>query len=128
FDTRPWMIFGEGPTVDKSNPISGPGFNEANSTFTSSDIRFNQKGDFLYATLLGVPTSDIYMKSLGNKCEKAKIKNIEILGSTEKISWKQYSDSLLIEKPKIIPNNIAVVFKIIMEEQSSALLSVKIYE
>jgi len=41
-----------------------------------------------------------------------KIRKIEVLGSNEKLSWKQYADSLVIEKPKTIPNNFALVFKI----------------
>jgi alpha-L-fucosidase len=52
------------------------------------------------------------MKSLGKNKGNAKIKKIEVLGSKEKLSWKQYSDSLVIEKPKTVPNNIALVFKI----------------
>jgi alpha-L-fucosidase len=35
-----------------------------------------------------------------------------MLGSNEKVSWKQYPDTLVIQKPKTIPNDIAVVFKI----------------
>jgi len=112
FDTRPWKIYGEGPTADSSNPIKEQGFNEGKTKYTSKDIRFNQKGEILYATVMSVPTGNISMKSLGKNKDNAKIKNIEVLGSKEKISWKQYSDSLVIVKPKIIPNDIAVVFKI----------------
>jgi len=112
FSTRPWKIYGEGPTADSSNPIKEQGFNEGKTKYSEKDIRYNQKGKVLYATLLGVPTRNVCMKSLGNKKEKAQIKNIEVLGSKEKLSWKQYSDSLVIQKPKTIPNAIAVVFKI----------------
>jgi alpha-L-fucosidase len=112
FSTRPWKIYGEGPTADSSNPIKEQGFNEGKTKYSEKDIRYNQKGKVLYATLLGVPTGNVCMKSLGNKKEKAQIKNIEVLGSKEKLSWKQYSDSLVIQKPKTIPNAIAVVFKI----------------
>jgi alpha-L-fucosidase len=112
FDTRPWKIYGEGPAADSINPIKAQGFNEGNIKFSNKDIRFNQKGNILYATVMGIPTDKVTVKSLGKKAV-AKIKNIEMLGSKEKLSWKLDSGSLVIEKPKNIPNNIAVVFKII---------------
>jgi alpha-L-fucosidase len=114
FDTRPWKICGEGPAAESVNPMKAQGFNEGKIKFNAKDIRFNQKGDVLYATLMGVPTENISIKSLGKTKNFAdgKITNIEMLGSTEKISWKQEADSLVIEKPTIIPNDIAIVFKI----------------
>jgi alpha-L-fucosidase len=112
FDTRPWKVFGEGPSVEKINPMNGPGFNEGKIKYDDHDIRFNQKGNILYVTVMGVPTENVSVKSLAKK-DIAKIKNIEMLGSKEKLSWKLDSGSLVIEKPKTIPNNIAVVFKII---------------
>lgn len=111
FDTRPWKIFGEGPAVDASNPINAQGFNEGKVKLTAKDIRFNQKGDILYVTVLGVPDEDVLIKSLGES-NAFKIKKVEVLGSKEKISWKQNAGSLMIKRPATIPNNIAVVFKI----------------
>ena len=61
---------------------------------------------------MGVPTDNVCLKSLGKNINNIKIKNIAVLGSKEKLLWKQYPDSLVIVKPKIIPNDIAVVFKI----------------
>lgn len=112
FDTRPWKIYGEGPATDSANPLDNGKFNEGRVKLSEKDIRFNQKGNVLYATVLGVPTSDINLKSLGKKMDVTKIKKIEMLGSTEKLTWKQYPDSLVIEKPNTAPNNIAVVFRI----------------
>jgi len=113
FDTRPWKIYGEGPAAESVNPLDNAGFNEGKVTLSEKDIRFNQKGNFLYATTLGVPTEDISIKSLGKKAKTGKIKKIEMLGSSEKLSWKQTSDALVIKQPKKAPNDIAVVFKII---------------
>lgn len=59
-----------------------------------------------------MPESEVCLKSLGKKKISTKIKKIEVLGSKEKLSWKQYQDSLVIQKLKTIPNNIAVVLKI----------------
>lgn len=115
FDTRPWTVFGEGPATDASNPVNGPGFNEGKIKLSEKDIRFNQKGNVLYATVLGVPVENINIKSLAKKNGNAKVKKIEMLGSKEKLSWKQSAVSLVISKPKTIPNEIAIVFKITLE-------------
>lgn len=112
FGTRTWKVYGEGPTVDSANPIKDQGFNEGKTKYSEQDIRFNQKGNVLYVTIMGVPTDDIHIKSFGSKNEKAKIRKIEALGSKEKLSWNQSSDVLTINKLKTSPNDIAVVFKI----------------
>jgi len=112
FGTRPWTTYGEGPSVDSVNTLNGAGFNEGKVGFTEKDIRYNQKGNVIYATVMGIPTGTITLKSLSKKAGTLNIKKIELLGSNEKLSWKQYSDSLVVEKPKIIPNNSALVFKI----------------
>lgn len=112
FDTRPWKVYGEGPAADAVNPLDNAGFNEGKVQFSGKDIRFNRKGNILYVTTLGVPTEDIIIKSLGKNSEPAKIKKIEMLGSKEKLFWKQSLDSLVIQRPKAVSNEIAVVFKV----------------
>ncbi|MGE5944365.1 MAG: alpha-L-fucosidase, partial [Flavobacteriales bacterium] len=112
FDTRPWKIYGEGPATDSINPLNSAGFNEGKVTLSEKDIRFNQKGNILYATVLGVPAQDIIIKSLGKDGHAAKIKKIEILGSKEKLKWQQKEGSLVISKPETTPNDIAMVFKV----------------
>lgn len=112
FDTRPWKIYGEGPSVDAVNKLDGAGFNEGKVGLTEKDIRYNQKGNVLYATVMSTPTKDISLKSLGKNKGSYRIKKIEMLGSKEKLTWMQYDDYLVIMKPKFIPNNIAIVFKI----------------
>ncbi len=112
FDTRPWSVFGEGPVADEANPMQGPGFNEGKVQLSEKDIRFNQKGNVLYASVLGVPSEDITIKSLGKNKVDFKIEEVSILGSDEKLKWEQKAEVLVIEKPKDVPNTIAVVFKI----------------
>jgi alpha-L-fucosidase len=112
FNTRPWKIFGEGPAIDAANSIKKDEFNAGKVKFSDKDVRYTQNRNVLYAITLGVPTGNVSLKSLGKNKGNAKIKNIEVLGSKEKLSWKQDADSLVIIQPKIIPNNIAIVFKI----------------
>jgi alpha-L-fucosidase len=116
FDTRPWTIYGEGPSVDSLNPLNSAGFNEGKVGFTDKDIRFNQKKNIVYATTMGVPTDDVIIKAFGKNKNHSKIKKIEILGSKEKISWTQEKELLKISKLKKYPNQIATVFKITLEK------------
>jgi alpha-L-fucosidase len=115
FDTRPWRVFGEGPAAEASNPLVAQGFNERRLRFTSKDVRFAQKGDVVYATVMGAPESDIVVKSLGTTNVQHRIKQIELLGSPERVRWTQCGDFLKVEKPSVIPNNIAIVFKVYQE-------------
>jgi alpha-L-fucosidase len=62
--------------------------------------------------VLGVPSGDIIIKSLGKTKDNSNVKLIEMPGSNEKFTWKQNADSLIIQKPGKIPNDLAVVFKI----------------
>lgn len=112
FDTRPWKVFGEGPAAEAANPINAQGFNEGKVKYSGKDLRFNQKGNVLYVTTLGVPDASIMIKNLGTSKEASEITRIEILGSKEKIKWKRSADHLQIEKPVSIPNKIALVFKV----------------
>ncbi|MEO7047953.1 MAG: alpha-L-fucosidase, partial [Ferruginibacter sp.] len=112
FDTRPWKLYGEGPASDAIKQVNNQSFSEGKVKLSAKDIRYNQKGKILYATLLGVPTNNIRMEALGKSKGNTKIKSIRMLGSKEKIVWKQYANALIINKPKRIPNDIAVVFQI----------------
>lgn len=115
FDTRPWSVYGEGPVAESINPIKEQGFNEGKTKYSAKDIRYNQKGIILYATVMGVPSENITLKSLAKNSKNIKVKKIEMLGSKEKLSWKESADCLTISKPKVFPNEIAVVFKITFE-------------
>ena len=109
FNTRPWKIFGEGPTAESTNPIDHAGFNEGKTKFSEKDIRFAHNKNILYATVLGEPAEEIKIKALGSE----KIKSIKVLGSNEVIKWKKENEIVVIQKPQIIPDKIALVFKIV---------------
>jgi alpha-L-fucosidase len=115
YDTRPWIVFGEGPSAGIKNPVNAQGFNEGKIKYHAADIRFNQKGEFLFATTLGVPEAKTVIRYLGKNKKNGTVKKVEVIGSKERISWQQSGDSLIIEKPNTIPNELAVVFKIQLE-------------
>jgi alpha-L-fucosidase len=114
FDTRPWKIFGEGP-ASAGAAMRAQGFNEGKGKpFTAEDVRFTQRGDTLYAIVLGWPTNAVNIKSLGTSAKllDKKIGGVRLLGSDEKIHWTQTSDALVIQPPEKKPNDFAIVFKI----------------
>lgn len=115
YGTRPWVIYGEGPSAEAANPLSAQGFNEFRTSMGSRDIRFNKKGDkTLYVTVFGKPEEDVVVKSLGQKTAQntRKIKSISMLGSDEAVVWKQEAASLTITAPEAIPSPEAVVYKV----------------
>ena len=116
YDTRPWVIYGEGPTAEAANPINAQGFNEGRQKYSAADVRFNKKGDkVLYVTLLGVPEEDVVVKALGSKTAQnsRKIKSVSLLGSEEKVAWTQDKERLTIARPAEVPCPEAVVYKVV---------------
>jgi alpha-L-fucosidase len=102
YDTRPWKIYGEGPSTIKVNQVKGQfaGLSDTRG-FQENDIRFTVKGNTLYAYCLGKITSDIKINSLGknSKLLAKKIASVAMLGSNAKLDWKQDASSLIIKKP-----------------------------
>lgn len=87
YDTRPWKIFGEGPALENTAPLSAQGFNEGKSKpFGASDYRFTTKGNDLYVFGLVWPENGkAFIKSLsfGNTLHPKSINRIELLGGGE---------------------------------------------
>ena len=117
FNTRPWIIFGEGPTTAGKNSMA---MNSDIQTFTPQDIRFtipkDQPSGHLYATALGWPTSGtLRIQMMGSALPYlgAPVCSVSLLGSDAKLSWKQQEDALSITLPNRKPNDIAYVFKIL---------------
>lgn len=108
YATRPYKVFGEGPTKS-----AGGGFSERkDKPFTSEDIRFTQSkdGSAVYAIVLGLPTKPIKIASLA-KTDRP-ITRIELLGAPAKLKWKQQGDGLVIQPVKQWPCKHAVTFRI----------------
>ena len=54
YDSRPWKVFGEGPT----EVTTGAFTDTKRQMFGERDIRFTTRGDILYATVLAIPEKD----------------------------------------------------------------------
>jgi len=95
YGTRPWAIFKEGPT---SFPV-GSFVDGTEIEFTSQDIRFTQKGDYLYAIFMNSPEGNqLVIKSLGtDKPHSLDVKEVESLPQREKLNWRKEKEGLFIE-------------------------------
>ena len=116
YGTRPWKIFGEGPTVVKD----GPG-GSAWQSFTARDIRYTLKDGKLYAIVLGIPEGgEINILTLSSPLGGvgllgSGVVSVELLGSEENLIWEQGIGNhcgLKIKLPAKLPNNIAPVFRV----------------
>jgi len=111
YGTRPWKIYGEGPTE-----VVGGSFNDTKrKPFTAEDIRFTAKGSTLYAIALAWPDNGkVTIKSLasGSKLTGKQISKVELLGSRQAIKWSRDTEGLNLELPQQKPCDHAFVFKI----------------
>jgi len=110
YSSRPWILYGEGPTSDAASRKMG---NDA-AEYTAQDIRFTAKGDLLYAIALGWPEDGklIIHTLWGGTPYLTQIKQIDLLGSGTKLHWRQSKEGLTIELPPSKPNDLAYVFRI----------------
>jgi alpha-L-fucosidase len=110
YGTRPWVIFGEGPT-----PVLTGGFTDRKQkSFTSEDIRFTSKGGTLYAIALEWPGKTLIIRSFGtdSKILDKRIASVKLLGSSERLKWKQDAGGLSVEFPKTKSGNYAHALRI----------------
>ena len=100
YATRPWKVSGEGPNTVKSGSFEG----NSVSKLGEKDIRFtrNKANNVVYAIVLGWPTEPVVVKSLGASGSNSpgKVGHVQLLGTDEKVSWKQMPDGLRVELPK----------------------------
>lgn len=115
FGTRPWIIYGEGPSTEKDIPISAQGFNEhMQSQFTSKDIRFVTKGNVLYAHVMRWPEENIVtISSLRQNSPyfEEEIKNVKLLGG-DNLQFERTPEGLRVFLPSEKPNPISLALQI----------------
>jgi len=112
YGSRPWKMYGE--KQSNSQVVKSASFNEERIKYSASDIRFTTKSDTLYAFCLGKPETDVVIKSLAKSSKLADkaVASVSMVGSNEKLSWKQTFDALVIKKPSNMPAWEVIGFKI----------------
>lgn len=116
YGTRPWKTFGEGPLAETAAPLKDQGFNEKND-YSDKDVRYVQRNDTLYATVLKWPEAGSFtFKALGKDSEhyNGKVKSAELLGHG-KVGFSQTRDGLTVAVPETRCNDIAPVYEIVFK-------------
>jgi alpha-L-fucosidase len=111
YGTRPWKIYGEGPT----EVFEGAFQDTKRTEFTAQDVRFTAKGDVLYVIVLGWPESgEVVIRSLGASQAHypAAIKQVGLLGSKETVQWSLDATGLNVKLPAETPRAAAFVLKV----------------
>lgn len=112
YGTRPWKIFGEGPTTLASGSFGEEKLKDLK--FMPHDMRFTSKGDVIYAILLEWPEHEAKITTLGKNSKNvpARILNVGLLGSDARLTWRQEPDALIVEMPGERPCDYAYTLKI----------------
>ena len=114
YGSRPWKIYGEGPSTLKNQAKGQFGGVKDVRPYESNDIRFTTKGETVYAFCMNKPTGNITISSLGknSKVNEKTVTSVKMLGSDEKLVWSQTDHALVINKPAKLPDWQVVTIKI----------------
>ena len=113
YSTRPWKIYGEGPST-ATKLVTGNFNEDKQKDLISEDIRFTAKGGSVYAFVMGWPAKEAVVKALGLPSDQApgNIRNVELLGYNGKLEWKQDEASLRVKMPPEKLSDIGITFKV----------------
>jgi len=111
YGTRPWRVFGEGPTQ-----VAEGSFGEKNrKEFTAQDIRFTAKGKTLYAIALGWPADGkVRIRSLAE--DQSQVRQVRLLGHSGKLDWRQTAEGLEVSLPAEAPCGYAITLEILSKD------------
>lgn len=115
YGTRPWKIFGEGPTKIESGSFT----DTKRAGFGSEDFRFTRKGNALYAIALGWPEDGkLAVRTLktGSIHSLLDFASVELLGCKDSLKWTRDSEGLHVEMPVDKPCEHAFALKITAAE------------
>jgi len=118
YKTRPWKIYGEGPSAVVSEKGQFDGQRDTSSKpFTAEDVRFTQSknGKTLYAIVLAFPTNGtVTIKSLAGDSPHwpGKIGSVKLLGASGKLKFTRDANGLNVVLPDKKPCEIAFALKV----------------
>jgi alpha-L-fucosidase len=112
YGTRPWTLFGEGPTA----VIEGPFADTKRKPFTAEDVRFTRKGATIYAIALAWPSSgQLTIKTLGRQAGSplaGEIAKVELLGAKAPVKWRRDAFGLHVDLPATPISEYAVALRV----------------
>jgi alpha-L-fucosidase len=106
YETRPWVVYGEGPSMAKEKSTNRFGGMKDVESFEPGDLRFARKGDNeLYAFLMAWPEKKkITIKSLAShKADQIQIDSVTMLGVIEPLDYISTNEGLVISLPETTP-------------------------
>ncbi len=114
YSTRPWKVYGEGPSV--SGPVQRGTFGGARDVraYASEDIRFTAKGETVFAFLMAWPENGkATIKSLAQGSENfpKRIAKVKLLGAGP-LKFTRDATGLVVNLPETKPNDYAYALKI----------------
>ncbi|MDL2208293.1 alpha-L-fucosidase [Parabacteroides sp. OttesenSCG-928-O15] len=113
YGTRCWKKFGEGD----AEPTKGSFSDNTATPYSTRDIRFTTKGNDFYAIVLNWDEKGVFVTSLDKEAiADAKIQQVTLLGSDEKIAWEQTDKGVKLSFPKNKPCEYAYSFKITFDK------------
>jgi alpha-L-fucosidase len=120
YSTRPWKIYGEGPSTKVAIAANGKEFdpNEGKKPdLTAQDIRFTRKGALLFAFVQGWPAGETVITSLGTSSpHSVKVAGAHLLGYKEPLRFRQAAEGLYVTMPAERPAiaNIGIALRLNM--------------
>jgi alpha-L-fucosidase len=111
YGTRPWTVYGEGPSTLNSGKI----WDTEQVAYTPQDIRFTQKGSYLFAFLLAWPEegqATILSLKAGSSLPAEQIRTVRLLGTPGELTWHQDERGLHVQLPAEKPCEHAYTLKI----------------
>ncbi len=104
YASRPWSVYGEGPSTQAQPPIRAQGFNEGqNRPYTAEDFRFVQKGGKVYAFALAWPDNgQLAIKSLalGSRHAPGQVERVTLLGAPDALEQTRDGQALHVKLPE----------------------------
>lgn len=118
YGTRPWYVFGEGPTAQPVGDFANHK-EFMKLKYSAEDIRYTTKDNVIYAMTLGMPEAGkrIILKGFtSNRHTKSlKVKSVSALGTNQPINWSLTKEGLVVEVP-VMSGDDALVFKVECEK------------
>jgi alpha-L-fucosidase len=112
YGTRPWKKYGEGV----AQTVEGQFKEGAERPYTSEDIRFTTKPGVLYAIAMKSPSrNQLLIKSLPSMDQAVRIKNVSLLGSSSKTTWKSTPEGLEVKLPADEKSYLPITLKISLQ-------------
>jgi alpha-L-fucosidase len=118
YDTRPWVVYGEGPSVKNDATVrdsAGTPPRGLGPSLTASDVRFTTKGDALYAVVMGKPEEGkVTIQSLATNSPHypGKIGGVQMLGAPGKLDVVRDEHGLAVTLPEGKTSDYAIALKI----------------